>query len=227
MIIIIIIILILFILLSYIYIQRKKYPLFLSNNQISEFYTLMEKFDNVCQEKNIKYFIVAGSLLGAIRHGGIIPWDDDIDIGIVEDDFIKLQKIDLSPYGLQIRGLSKDNIGKVFFKDKYDSGEKMHSIFIDIFVVEKHKETQKYEYTQEYARTMWPKEYFYEDELYPLRKYKFGNIEVSGPNKYLPYCERVWSKQWQKPKFSSKKTLFYFPEFLKINKKFDKIHQNF
>ncbi len=54
---------------------------------------LLGKFINVCDKYNIKYFIISGSLIGAIRHNGFIPWDDDIDLGMMREDYIKLLKI--------------------------------------------------------------------------------------------------------------------------------------
>lgn len=47
----------------------------------------------ILKEHNIDYFLLAGSALGAVRHGGFIPWDDDIDIGIRYEDAAKLDKI--------------------------------------------------------------------------------------------------------------------------------------
>ena len=44
----------------------------------------------------------------------------------------------------------------------------------------------------------WPNEYFHLDELFPLRKYKFGAYEVFGPNKYVKFMERNFSKNWNK-----------------------------
>jgi hypothetical protein len=41
---------------------------------------------------------------------------------------------------------------------------------------------------------MWPNEYFYENDLFPLKNYKFGNIELQGPFKYKNYCIRAWGK---------------------------------
>ena len=42
--------------------------------------TILRDIDKICRENNISYWIESGTMLGAIRHNGFIPWDDDIDI---------------------------------------------------------------------------------------------------------------------------------------------------
>lgn len=48
---------------------------------------IMEAFDKVCREHGLKYFLVGGSMLGAVRHKGFIPWDDDADVAMPFDDY--------------------------------------------------------------------------------------------------------------------------------------------
>lgn len=47
-------------------------------------------FDSVCRQNGITYWIEAGTLLGAVRHGGFIPWDDDVDVGVLRQDYDRL-----------------------------------------------------------------------------------------------------------------------------------------
>lgn len=54
---------------------------------------MLKDFIKICEENDITYFVIGGSLLGAIRHNGFIPWDDDIDVIMFRSDFEKLDKI--------------------------------------------------------------------------------------------------------------------------------------
>lgn len=51
------------------------------------------EFDRVCRENDIKYCIAFGTLLGAVRHGGFIPWDDDVDVCMTRENYDKFSKV--------------------------------------------------------------------------------------------------------------------------------------
>ncbi len=54
---------------------------------------MMVEFDRVCKQEGIRYVICCGTLLGAVRHKGYIPWDDDADIAMLREEYEKFQKI--------------------------------------------------------------------------------------------------------------------------------------
>lgn len=69
---------------------------------------LLKWFDGYCKENKLRYYAIGGTALGAVRHQGFIPWDDDIDVGMPRRDFEKL------------RELSKNQEGRYKF-ETYDS----------------------------------------------------------------------------------------------------------
>lgn len=57
-----------------------------------EMLRLLQIIDSICKKENIEYWLDGGSLIGAIRHSGFIPWDDDLDISLLKSDYLKLIK---------------------------------------------------------------------------------------------------------------------------------------
>ena len=106
---------------------------------------LLVKFDQICTSHGLKYCVGAGTLLGAVRHKGFIPWDDDIDVYMVREDYDRLLEYADEfkfPYNLQ-NSYTEKNLLRTFTRlrnsqttgvtkiDQYLPIDK--GIFIDIF----------------------------------------------------------------------------------------------
>lgn len=59
------------------------------NDIHKEILTIMDEVHRICEKNNVRYCLIAGSALGAYNYGGFIPWDDDIDIAVLREDWVK------------------------------------------------------------------------------------------------------------------------------------------
>ncbi|MBP5406147.1 LicD family protein [bacterium] len=109
---------------------------------------LLNKFDSVCKNHSLNYCVGAGTMLGAVRHKGFIPWDDDIDVYMLREDydrFCLLHEEFKHPYFLQ-NAYSEPNMLKSFvrLRNSCTTGcttQDIHKrinkgIFIDIFPID-------------------------------------------------------------------------------------------
>lgn len=108
-------------------------------------------FDEICQRNNIPYWLCSGTLLGQVRHGGYIPWDDDLDVEILREDYPRLMEALKRELPENYVVQNEDTDDGYFFcfaklRDKnsyleetnnYDRIFKYRGIFIDIFTFEK------------------------------------------------------------------------------------------
>ena len=109
---------------------------------------ILNKFAEVCERHGLKWFASGGSLLGAVRHKGYIPWDDDIDVQMIVDDYEKFCAIapeELKPYFWQecrtepgyspTHGKIRDprTTGATLVEREYSPDSMCKGIFIDIF----------------------------------------------------------------------------------------------
>lgn len=109
---------------------------------------ILKYIDKVCKENNIQYWLSSGTLLGAVRHGGFIPWDDDLDIEMLREDYIKFVKVfpNSENFALQVHETdpfyywpfakirdNKSKISEIGTVRHY----KYNGLYVDVFCLEK------------------------------------------------------------------------------------------
>lgn len=108
-------------------------------------YKILQQIDKICNENNLTYYLAYGTLIGAVRNGGIIPWDDDIDIMMPRKDYDKfteychqnkekikpLELFDISndKYPYMINRLSDSN----YFLEVQNEASYGIGLFVDIY----------------------------------------------------------------------------------------------
>lgn len=111
---------------------------------------VMKYIDRLCRKYNIEYYIMGGTALGAVRHGGFIPWDDDLDIFMTPDQYRKFKnafkKDNSKQFVIQEWKTVKKYLeyakvrmnGTTFIEDVYENRKDMHhGIYVDIMILHK------------------------------------------------------------------------------------------
>ncbi len=91
---------------------------------------MLKMIKRICIENGIDFFLLWGTLLGAVRHNGFIPWDDDIDIGMMYHDYLKLISAITKEPHLEVSNYYNAGGSKII-KIKFSS---VYSLYIDVFV---------------------------------------------------------------------------------------------
>lgn len=117
-----------------------------------EILEIMDVIDALCRKHHLKYYLAGGSLLGAARHGGFIPWDDDLDIAMPRRDFEAFMELCPKelPEGYSLRWITTDeNYFRLFakvckngtqFVEKTGKNSRVSwGIFVDVFPLDETK----------------------------------------------------------------------------------------
>lgn len=112
-------------------------------------FRILKYFASFCKKYNIPFMLAYGTLLGAVRHKGFIPWDDDIDVMLTRENYLKLidavKKEDVSPYEFLLPELDDDYfapLGKIadtrtlVIQDYGYKSHKNSGLYVDIFVID-------------------------------------------------------------------------------------------
>lgn len=175
----------------------------------SEILMIMDFVDDVCKKNEIKYYLVGGSLLGAVRHNGFIPWDDDLDIAMPRSDaerFIDVMNTQYTNCDYRVGSKYTDEsyqfgFIKVFKKNtvfkEYENSE--WPIFLDIFVLDE---------TDGYSEKL-NSQYENYKRLEAMRNRKYNDTDISlktfiskliAPKDYKDVLKRSLAKDMGKDK---------------------------
>ncbi len=94
---------------------------------------LLRRFRHICEENNIPYWISFGTLLGAARHGGFIPWDDDVDVSLLREGFEKIREVLSRDEAFALRSYY-DQEGRYYLYKMVPAGYDHPSFWIDITI---------------------------------------------------------------------------------------------
>lgn len=140
-----------------------------------------EEIKRLCEKHGIRYFMIAGTLLGAVRHGGAIPWDDDMDIGMLREDyerFLQVAATDLDERFFLQTTATDPHYGLPFAKvllcgtvltEANGGSRARHGIFVDVFPFDVAPEDE------DEAKRHDKRTYFYKRLLLAKRNYQVSN----------------------------------------------------
>ena len=109
---------------------------------------ILEYIIDICDKNNIEYFMIGGSLICTIRHNGFIPWDDDIDIALLREDYNRLLNILSKTQNTQYKVIDKTTQKDYFYpffkvmdkttilKEKKFKEIKEYGIYVDVFAID-------------------------------------------------------------------------------------------
>lgn len=167
-------------------------------------YALMDKIDRVFTENHITWWAGGGTLLGAIRHGGLIPWDDDLDLYMLDSDVTKLKRIQssLEEEGLKLHYYFKD-IYKIYESsaDPIPDPKNPNQILpfgfptADIFIMTLHRRHEKSDVYVHKSRTFyweWNNDHFHYSQIQNIHRVPFGPLMIPIPGDPESNLNRIY-----------------------------------
>ena len=139
---------------------------------------MLVSFDAICKENNLEYWLDAGTLLGAVRHDGFIPWDDDVDISMPVEDYDKFKKI------------AQSNLPKSMFLQHKHSDKTFPYDYMKIrdnraIIIEFHEEGKEVAYNQGLFLDIFPMLSVKNNKINSLwYKFSFSAIRFFSAKKY-------------------------------------------
>ena len=179
---------------------------------------ILVEFQRICEKYNLRYFASAGTLLGAVRHQGFIPWDDDIDVEMFREDYIRLCEVAPKevkyPYIFQneytesgsLRGFSRIrnvNTTAMFEREKRPCYTYNRGIFIDIFPLDSILDNEQEQKKKKRIADKYCRAYLSAIDIYYNRGKNKDSIKGKLKSIFRPilYFPCKWSKTWLHRKY--------------------------
>jgi len=176
-----------------------------------ETYDFLSQVISILDRHHIEYWLTYGTLLGAVRHEGIIPYDDDLDLNIWKKDVPKLQGLEKEFQEAGI-GFSTDKLCLRVYKldgSNMRPRSKTFQVLPGVWFVRRKKEKfpccdffpvedieGRIVNSNLIMRRDDPNAYFLKEELYPLKKVQFGTVSAYLPHEPKGYLTRHYKKDW-------------------------------
>lgn len=153
--------------------------------------SIFKDFAKVCEENGLKYWGIGGTGIGAVRHKGFIPWDDDIDVGMTYDDYVKLNETFKKEYADKYTVVNGESFGEypalnehiVMNGTKFVTKDAKHlkypqGIFLDVFPFFKSPADDKLRIKHGKSMWLWGKILFLRQIPFPTIPFKgaFGKV---------------------------------------------------
>jgi len=176
-----------------------------SEQVVRRVYHLARSLARVFHRHGVAYWTSGGTTLGIVRHGGLIPWDDDIDICIREQDLHLLEGgavvEELAGLGCRV-ARNKEYSWKVWHAEMSEevvtsSGKVAHYRFpfCDVFLTSLQRGVWRLRGRE--GRSAWPEEWYTQEQVEGRAPRVFGNIELSCPGQPQLYLDRTYGEEWR------------------------------
>lgn len=181
----------------------------------SKLLEILIEIDRICNENNLRYFLTGGTLLGAIRHKGFIPWDDDIDIAMPRPDYECLKRISSTTFDKRFKLTTIENdkkyycrYAKVYHQEttlvEYEYPFYVGGIFVDVFPLDGMPDDKLDKHYSQYTKAknklfklyVNPHDMLKEKNIYNFfryYKYKLYHFFYNIPDK-IKICETIAQK---------------------------------
>ncbi len=173
---------------------------FTGQEDVNRIYALLSNLHKLFKKLGVSYWIDFGTLLGAVRHGGLIPWDDDADMSVMsaseaalyspaflkELEILNYTIIDFFPGSYKVFSTRGKLISHCGFNYSFPA--------VDIFVYAKRGNVV--EHTGEHWRRKTPNCSYFTTHLFPLKLYTFKDFTLFGPQSPHAFLDSCYGRNW-------------------------------